>query len=159
MLCVFSTESLLWAAAGQRGDDPQGTDYPGDTARTAKISRIMIVEDEALVALTLEEMIEQLGYAVCGVASRGVEAIRMAQQQKPDLILMDVRLADRTSGIEAAEQILAHRAVPIIFTTAFSDRQTVEKIAELGAELLAKPVVLDSLGPLIENRLKRRQSQ
>jgi CheY-like chemotaxis protein len=116
--------------------------------------RVLIVEDEALIAWNLQSRVEGFGYAVCGTASTGARAIGLAEVEKPDLILMDVRLADRISGIEAAERILADRTVPIVFVTAFNDRETAGRIAALGAERLSKPVVPHMLGMLLEQLLR-----
>lgn len=116
--------------------------------------RILIVEDEALIAWNLQSLVEGLGYAVCGTASTGARAIGLAELEKPDLILMDVRLADRISGIEAAEQILADRPVQIVFVTAFNDRETAGRIAALGAQRLSKPVIPHMLAVLLQQLLR-----
>lgn len=80
--------------------------------------RILIVEDEALIAMDLEFLVEAMGHLVCGVAARAEEAIRLAADQSPDLILMDVQLAGGDSGIEAARVIAESLGIPILLVTA-----------------------------------------
>ena len=90
--------------------------------------KILIVEDEAIVAMQLEESLKQLGYEVVGVASRGNDAIRIAKDTWPDLILMDIRLEGSMDGIEAAESINQFYAIPVIFLTAYSDDKTISRV-------------------------------
>jgi CheY-like chemotaxis protein len=140
--------------SGGHGRRPDSSAAMGSDGAVAMAPRILIVEDEALIAWNLQSLVEGLGYAVCGTASTGVRAIGLADSEKPDLILMDVRLADRISGIEAAERILAERWVPIIFVTAFTDRATAERIDALGAQRLSKPVMPHMLAGLLERLLR-----
>ncbi|MFH0966522.1 MAG: ATP-binding protein [Methanobacteriota archaeon] len=86
---------------------------------TGKI-RIMIVEDEFLVADDLQEMLQQLGYEVTGIVDSGEEAVPSALASVPDLILMDINLAGEMDGITAAEQIKARQDIPVLFLTAFA---------------------------------------
>jgi CheY-like chemotaxis protein len=74
---------------------------------------ILIVEDEQIAAIDLKETLTSLGYRVTGIASSGERAVAMAEADTPDLILMDIHLAGRLSGIEAAEQILQRHEVPL----------------------------------------------
>jgi CheY-like chemotaxis protein len=145
-----SAAGLLLSDCGA-APDPSGA-RGGPAVGTAP--RILIVEDEALIAWNLQSLIEGFGYAVCGTASTGARAIGLAEVEKPDLILMDVRLADRISGIDAAERILAGQSVPIVFVTAFNDRDTAGRIAALGAPHLSKPVVPHTLATLLEQLLR-----
>ncbi|MDD1685875.1 PAS domain S-box protein [Methanoregula sp.] len=86
-----------------------------------KRKSILIVEDEAISAMNLKTTLISLGYRVTGIASSGERAIEMADEETPDLILMDIHLAGRLSGIEAAEQILVRHSVPVIYVTAYAD--------------------------------------
>ncbi|MFA4850168.1 MAG: PAS domain S-box protein [Methanoregula sp.] len=88
---------------------------------------ILIVEDEQIPAIDLKDTLISLGYRVTGIAPSGERAIDMADEETPDLILMDIRLSGKLSGIEAAEQILLHHAVPIIYLTAYADPELVER--------------------------------
>jgi CheY-like chemotaxis protein len=89
--------------------------------------RILIVEDEGIVATDLESTLQKLGYDVVGIAATGQEAITLAENSAPDLVLMDIRLKGNIDGIEAAEQITASLNVPITFLTAYADEATVER--------------------------------
>lgn len=84
-------------------------------------SRVMIVEDEAIIALDLESLVLELGHFVVGVAKTRDEAVRMAHEQAPDLILSDIQLADGSSGVDAAQDILRETQVPVIFITAYPE--------------------------------------
>ena len=90
-------------------------------------NRILIVEDETVIAMEIESLLEQLGYEVAGHASRGEDAIDLAAQHHPDLILMDIRLKGEMDGITAAEKIFRLYKIPIVFLTAHSDPSTLER--------------------------------
>lgn len=84
-------------------------------------SRVLIIEDEMIIALDLENLVTELGHTVTGVATTRAEAVAMAREHKPDLILADIQLADGSSGIDAATEILGGRNIPVIFITAFPE--------------------------------------
>ena len=84
-------------------------------------SRILIVEDEYIIAKDLQMSLENMGYTVCAIASSGEEAIERVEKEKPDLALMDIVLKGTMDGIEAAERIRSNFGTPLIFLTAFSD--------------------------------------
>ncbi len=86
--------------------------------------RVLIVEDEGIVAADLETTIQQLGYRVVGTAATGQEAITKAERASPDLVLMDIRLKGPMDGIEAAEQIIARLDIPVTYLTAYADQDT-----------------------------------
>src|SRR4029453_16559744 len=87
-------------------------------------TRILIVEDEAILAGDLQEMLEHLGYAVAGTAPRGEDAVRLAARLRPDLVLMDIRLADGMDGVTAAGYIQLQDGPPGVFLTAHADDET-----------------------------------
>ena len=93
---------------------------------------ILIVEDEIIVATDLANKIRRLGYAVTGVAGTGADAIALARQQPPALVLMDIHLTAAMDGIETATAIRQERDVPVIFLTAHSDEATVARARQLG---------------------------
>jgi diguanylate cyclase (GGDEF)-like protein len=97
------------------------------TAQSVTPLSILIVEDEAIVAQDIYEFLRDLGYNVVGVVSRGEEALRVAQEREPDLIVMDVRLNGEMDGIQTAGAILQHRDVPIIFLTGQTDPGTLSR--------------------------------
>jgi diguanylate cyclase (GGDEF)-like protein/PAS domain S-box-containing protein len=92
---------------------------------------ILIVEDEKIIALDLQRRLERFGYSVIGMASDGPEAITIARERSPDIILMDIMLAGSMDGIEAAKQIRAQLAIPVIFLTAYTDEKTLERAKEV----------------------------
>jgi len=85
-------------------------------------ARILIIEDEPIIAMDIESIVVELGHESVGIADTRDEAVTMASDQQPDLILSDIQLADGSSGVDAAHDILAKSAVPIIFITAFPER-------------------------------------
>jgi CheY-like chemotaxis protein len=85
-------------------------------------TNIMIIEDEALIAMDLQSLVENLGHDVQGVARTRKEAVTLAKQQKPGLILADIQLADGSSGIDAVNDLLNTFEVPVIFITAYPER-------------------------------------
>jgi diguanylate cyclase (GGDEF)-like protein/PAS domain S-box-containing protein len=113
--------------------------------------RILIVEDEGLIARDIENMVKNAGYAVCGVVQSGPEAIRQAELLEPDLILMDIILQGDMDGIEAANIIRDRCGLPVIYLTSHADETTIEraKLSEpLGYTL--KPVEQKELMTVME---------
>lgn len=95
-------------------------------------ARILIVEDELIVAKDLQDGLTAVGYTICGTASTGAVAVRRAQELQPDLILMDIRLRGGMDGIEVARQVRESADVPIVFLTAYADHETLERAASIG---------------------------
>lgn len=89
--------------------------------------RIMIVEDIRLIAEDIKVSLTNLGYAVTAVVPSGEEAVQKAEQDRPDLILMDIVLSGKMDGIETAQQILSRYNIPVIFLTAYSDEKKLER--------------------------------
>lgn len=117
--------------------------------------KIMVVEDEALGALGLMDLLEMWGYETCGSAYSGESAISLADECRPDVIIMDVRIKGGIDGIETARRIRAKKFVPIIFLSGYL-REGVEKELGIweGVEFLNKPVDHDALKKTIEKILK-----
>lgn len=119
------------------------------------VTRILVAEDNDLVALTLEEQLKGLGYDVIGVARTGAEAVDLAHRLGPDLIIMDIRMPEM-EGTEAANRINQQRATPILMLTAYTDRDTIRKAEQAGAlGYLVKPVNEADLSPAINIALAR----
>jgi AmiR/NasT family two-component response regulator len=126
------------------------TDADGRTSH-----RVLIAEDEALIRLDLAEMLREEGYDVVGEAGDGQEAVELAEQLRPDLVIMDVKMP-RRDGIDAASEIAAKRIAPIVVLTAFSQRDLVEKARDAGAmAYLVKPFSISDLIPAIEVAVSR----
>lgn len=108
--------------------------------------KIMIVEDEAIVALDLSMRLEQEGYAVTGIADNSDEAEELFRSNPPDLLLMDININGTRDGIETAKRLKQIQEVPIIFLTAFSQSEYVNRAKEINpAAYLVKPFNADSL--------------
>lgn len=106
----------------------------------SKIS-FLIVEDEALYSDQLQIQIEEMGYESVGIADNALDGMSLFHQKEPDLILMDINLADGSNGISLAEKIQAIRPTPIIFITSLSDDETFRQAAKtLPVAYLEKPV-------------------
>jgi two-component system cell cycle sensor histidine kinase/response regulator CckA len=122
--------------------------------------RILIVEDEAILALDLEQRLTGMGFVVVDTASTGADAIEMAGRHRPDLVLMDIRLRGEMDGTEAAREIRSRFGLPVIFVTAFSDAVTVgrAKLAEPFGYVL-KPFENREISLAIELALYKHQSE
>ncbi len=117
--------------------------------------RVLIAEDEALIRLDLKEMLEEEGYDVVGEADDGERAVALANQLRPDLVILDVKMP-KLDGIAAAERIAGDRVAPVIILTAFSQRDLVERAREAGAmAYLVKPFQKKDLLPTIEMAASR----
>lgn len=90
--------------------------------------KILIVEDENIIALDIRSMLEDLGYLVSDIVSSGEESIKRASRTKPDLILMDIKLKGNLDGVSAGEEIFRQFRIPIVYLTAYSDQATVQRI-------------------------------
>ena len=88
--------------------------------------KILIVEDEAIIALDIQYTLENLGYRVPAVVSSGEESIEKASEIHPDLVLMDIKLSGDIDGISAAEQIYNRFRIPVVYLTAYSDEKMLE---------------------------------
>jgi two-component system, response regulator PdtaR len=119
--------------------------------------RVVIAEDEALIRLDLKEMLEEEDYEVVGEAGDGETAIKLAVSQRPDLVILDVKMPV-LDGLSAAEQIAEQRIAPVVILTAFSQRDLVERARDAGAmAYLVKPFTKADLVPAIEMAASRFQ--
>lgn len=113
---------------------------------TAAIAgRVLVIEDEAIIALDIAAILREMGHSVTGIARTRTEAVALALRDKPDLILADIQLADNSSGIDAVNDILRQfDDVPVIFVTAFPERLLTGKRPE-PAFLITKPFSEDQI--------------
>ncbi|MEY3515396.1 MAG: putative transcriptional regulatory protein pdtaR [Actinomycetota bacterium] len=119
--------------------------------------RVVVAEDEALIRLDLVEMLTEAGYEVVGQAGDGEAAIEITEKEKPDLVVMDVKMP-KLDGISAAERIANQRIAPVVILTAFSQKDLVERARDAGAmAYLTKPFTIDDLMPAIELAVSRFQ--
>ena len=117
--------------------------------------RVLIAEDEALIRLDLAEMLTEEGFEVVGQAVDGEQAVSMATELRPDLVILDVKMP-RKDGIEAAGVIVAEQIAPVVILTAFSQRDLIERARDAGAmAYLVKPFSKADLLPAIELAVAR----
>lgn len=123
-------------------------------------ARILIVEDERIVALNLEKQLGKLGYCICGSAATGEEAIDAVGTALPELVLMDIHLAGQMDGTEAARIIWEQFQLPVVFLTAFSDDETIDKVNQARAYgYLLKPLNPTEVHAVIQVALERRDKE
>jgi CheY-like chemotaxis protein len=119
--------------------------------------RIMVVEDDVIIASLIESRLKKIGYTVSGIFDCGEDAIAGAAEQQPDLVLMDIRLRGEIDGIEAAGEITTHFGIPCVFLTSYSDRDTIERAKAIKPEgFILKPFTDDALRSTIEIAFSRR---
>lgn len=103
--------------------------------------KVLVVEDEAIVAMSLQDTLKKMGYTVVGIAYTGPDAIQKASETLPDVILMDIHLKGTMDGIEATEKINAMYDIPVIYLTAFSDDETIQRAMKTQSHsYLVKPI-------------------
>jgi AmiR/NasT family two-component response regulator len=117
--------------------------------------RIVVAEDEALIRLDLVEMLREEGYDIVGEAGDGEEAIRLVEELRPDVVVLDVKMPG-LDGLSAAERIGEQRLAAVVMLTAFSQRELVERARDAGAlAYVVKPFTRADLVPAIEIALSR----
>lgn len=112
--------------------------------------RILIAEDDALIAMELEAIAEAEGHAVCGWACTGPEAVALAREKRPDLVLLDGFLAEGTSGVFAAAAITGSLGIPVAMVSAHLDEQTARDAGAFA--LVGKPFKRQDIGQLLHGR-------
>lgn len=129
----------------------------GDKPGLAPARRIAIVEDELIVAWSLESTVEDLGYSVIGIYADANAVLASLAARPAELVLMDINLGGGMDGVETACRIKAFHAVPIIFISAYADQATRARIAKAvpGARLLRKPVQAVELEAALRSAFSR----
>jgi DNA-binding NarL/FixJ family response regulator len=124
------------------------------------LARILIVEDEGIIAEHIASRLKKIGYAVAGIAESSEQAFSGVATLKPDLILMDIRIKGAMDGIEAAIKLRELFDIPIIYLTAHSDRQTIERAKMTGAYgFLTKPIHQNALAAGIEAAIQQHRAE
>ena len=119
------------------------------------MARILIVEDESIIALFLQKIVERMGYQVSAAVKSGEEAIEKAGRGRPDLVLMDIKLRGALDGISAANTIYRRYGIPSIFLTAYSSEEFRKRYSQpLIAEPVHKPIQEEELRDRIETVLR-----
>jgi response regulator NasT len=122
---------------------------------SASTHRILVAEDETLIRMDLVEMLVEAGYDVVAEASNGEEAVKLANEVKPDLAILDVKMPV-LDGISAAENII--EIAPVLMLTAFSQKDLVERARDAGAmAYVVKPFTINDLIPTIEISISRHR--
>jgi CheY-like chemotaxis protein len=122
-------------------------------------TRIMIVEDEAVVALHIRQELTKLGYTVAGTATAGEQALKMIEEVFPDVILMDIHIQGELDGIETARRIPRYLHIPVIFLTAYSEDVTLKRAGETHPYgYLIKPFLDRELHATIKMALMRSRA-
>ena len=123
-------------------------------------NRIVIVEDEGLIAADLQVRLERAGYQVPGIAASGGEALQVIRAQSPDLVLMDIRLAGDLDGIQVADKVRQEFDIPIVYLTAFEDRETLQRASATQAfGYIKKPIASASLQGSIEMAISKHRHE
>jgi CheY-like chemotaxis protein len=97
------------------------------TPRNGSGAKVLIVEDEAIIAKDISLVLTKLGHTVLSVVSTGEESVRAADRVRPDVVLMDISLKGKLDGVRAARIIQDRFQIPVVYLTAFSDRETVDR--------------------------------
>lgn len=128
-----------------------------DELKTPEPRKILIVEDEPLIAWALADMVRTLGYEVCGTVASEAAAVEEAHRLLPDAILMDFRLAGGGSGLGAARRIREMHDMPIVFCTAYAEETGLrnDMLSLSSSDLIAKPVSRATLQRALEKALSR----
>lgn len=149
----FSREEIALVMARELSEIDHLLSIAAQEMEAAITGKIMVIEDEAIIALDLQAIIAEMGHAITGVAATHRDAVRLARQERPDLILSDIQLADGSSGIEAVNEILAAAAdIPVVFITAFPERLLTGERPE-PTFLVTKPFNPDMVKALISQAL------
>lgn len=125
----------------------------GSTAIAEQLrTDVLIIEDEPLIAFDLQDIVEELGHRVTGIARTLEEALKLVTEKKPGLILSDIRLADGSSGLDAVNMIIQSLHVPVIFITAFPE-QFLKGLKPEPAGLISKPFLSETVRALVSQAL------
>ena len=116
--------------------------------------KVLIVEDEVILAMALSLDLQKYGFIVCGKASTGEKAVELALSCVPDIILMDINLSGSMNGIDAAAEIRLHQYFPVIFMTGYSEENLIYQLSSAEkTDYIIKPVITADLIQKIEKML------
>jgi len=132
----------------------EGGASPVKAQRMSDHHKILIVEDNYLTVEYYKALMEEFGYEVCGAADNARQAVNMTRQHAPSAILMDMRLAGKLDGVDAAKEIHASDDVPIVFITGSNEPETIERIhTDNPSEILIKPILPRELKDVLDRLL------
>jgi CheY-like chemotaxis protein len=142
-----SPSNISWALAISSGDDENFSSQENQVGSAMRSLRVLVVEDEFFISLHMKELLETLGHTVVAIAVSAEEAVGIASTERPDVVLMDIRLIGPRDGIDAANEIRRRFGIGSIFVTANTDPET-RKRAQA-----AQPIAFLEK-PLTEHRLR-----
>jgi response regulator NasT len=147
-------DGVVGQVAAPPATEPSGA-ANGTTAAGGGGRTVLVAEDEALIRLDIVEMLRESGYTVLAEAGNGEEAVTLAEQHRPDIVVMDIKMPV-LDGISAAERIAGAKIAPVVLLTAFSQRELVERARDAGAmAYVVKPFTAADLVPALEIALSR----
>jgi len=126
--------------------------------REMRKGKILIVEDEVIIALDLKKTLKDLGYSLVGTVTSGEEAVKAAGKMHPDLILMDIKLQGHINGLEAGKKIQDKFNIPVIYITAYSDKKTFGLIKKTNSSFfhITKPFINEEICAVVEKVLAKK---
>lgn len=156
MIVSGATRATLRLSQRDR-DRPPIAGGARSTGAEPRSLRVLIVEDELMVAWHLESMLEEMGHEVAAIAPTAEAAEAEFRKLEPDLVFMDVNLGPGASGVDVARRLLAWRETPLVFVTAYGDARTRAAMAEAApnSPVLSKPVSPSELARSLETALRR----
>lgn len=153
----FEVDDVARIMGLSRGEITQITTSASNMLAGFEQHLILIIEDEFFIARDLSRIVEEMGHTVCGIVRDADAAIKVAESQKPSLLLADLRLADgEFGGIRAAEQITAVKDIPVVFVTAYPDQAETGRFN--GSMIVRKPFHPASVVHAVKEALSRRHS-
>ncbi|RAP33751.1 response regulator [Candidatus Marinamargulisbacteria bacterium SCGC AG-439-L15] len=125
-----------------------------------KVPRVLIVEDEVIIAEDIRHIVEREGYCVVGAVSSGQAAITMVEKTKPDIVLMDICLQDKEDGITTAAFLKLCYQIPVIFITAYSDKDKLDRVKDVDPSgYIVKPYTKELICANIHLALHKRAKE
>ena len=123
------------------------------------MEKILVVEDDTIIALTIQTRLKQFGYEVVGRASTGEDALKKVKELQPDLVLMDIHIKGPMDGIQTAERVYGFYNIPVIYLTAYSDEKTLERAQKTSPfGYIVKPFNDDTLRTTIKMAILKDRS-
>lgn len=159
-ITVVPSRGPLWRPSHWSGQSAPAAEGGASGTQPGNINRILIVEDDLLVASQMEAALTDAGFELAGIASTGKEALHLAQAQSPDLVVMDIRLAGDRDGIDTALELFHSHGIRCIFASAYSDQEARRRAAP-AAPLgwLQKPYTMSSLTAMVRSAVNELRDQ
>ena len=152
---VFHAQTRPAIPFARWGDYDGGVSNPDQELQPVR--RVIVAEDESVIRLDIVEMLREVGYDVVGEAGDGESAVRLTEELRPDLVVMDIKMP-KLDGISAAEKIARASIAPVVLLTAFSQKELVERARDAGAmAYVVKPFTAADLVPALEIAQSRYQ--